>query len=193
MGASSYGFGWFILNDTTKGKIVWHDGGRPGISTVHFHNLRSDQTVILLENTPGDAHASAACAYHLLNGEPMLSLQVSLIQIYGQTLVQYGADAATAKILCLRGNLLYKMPEDYMWVTLGYQLYEKPEYIPLSVEVMKTACLLFPDDWYVSQYYAAALEHASKKDLAILMYKKCIAENPQADYAVGRLKALELK
>jgi CubicO group peptidase (beta-lactamase class C family) len=193
MGASGYGLGWFILNDTTKGKIVWHDGGRPGISTVHLHNLRSDQTVILLENRPEAVHASAACAYHLLNRETMISPQVSLIRIYGQTLVQAGADAAIVKILCLRGNPLYEMPKDYLWVNLGYQLYQKTEYIPLAVEAMKIANLLFPDDWYVSQFYAAALEHAGKKDLAILMYKKCITLNPKADYAMDRLKVLELK
>ncbi|MFI5163464.1 MAG: serine hydrolase [Sphingobacteriales bacterium] len=193
MGASGYGFGWFIMIDTTKGKIVWHDGGRPGISTVHLHNLRNDQTVILLENTTYDAHAPAASAYHLLNGEPSPSLQVPLIRIYAQTLVKDGADAATAKMLCLRGNPLYKMPGNYMWVDLGYQLYLKPAYIPLSVECMKTACLLFPDDWYVLQYYAAALENAGKKDLALLMYKKSVSLHPLDDWAAGRLKALEAK
>jgi CubicO group peptidase (beta-lactamase class C family) len=193
MGASGYGFGWFILNDTTKGKIVWHDGGRPGISTIHLHNLRNDQTVILLENMPADVFGLAVCAYHLLNREPIPSLQGWLIQIYGQTLVGYGADAATTKILRLRSDPLYKMPLDYMWVNLGYQLSEKPEYMPLSLEVMRTACILFPDDWYVSEFYAAALDRAGKKDLAILMYEKCIAQNPKADYAVERLKALESK
>lgn len=190
---SGYGLGWFILNDSTKGKIVWHDGGRPGISTMHLHNLRTDKTVILLENAQEDPHALAVCAYHLLNGEPMLSLRIPLIQIYGRTLVSEGADAAAVKLQYLRSNPLYKMPEDFRWVQLGYQLTRKPEYIPLATEAFRMASVLYPDNWYVSQGYAAALELAGKKDLAILLYKRCIAENPQADYAVERLKALESK
>jgi len=193
LGGSGYGLGWFILEDSTKGKIVWHDGGRPGISTVHLHNLRTDETVILLENAQEDPHTPAACAYHLLRGEPMLSPRIPLIQIYSQTLVNEGADAAAVKIQYLRSNPLYKMPEDFMWVQLGYQLSRKPEYIPLALEALRTASVLYPENWYVSQGYAAALEQAGKKDLAILMYKKCIAENPQADYAAERLKALESK
>lgn len=193
MGASGYGLGWFILKNTTKGKIVWHDGGRPGVSTVHLHNLQNDQTVILLENMQADPHALAACAYHLLNGEPAPGPQVSLIQIYGQTLVRYGADAAVTKLLSMRGNPGYEMPLDYMWVNLGYQLYQKPEYIPLAVEALKTACLLLPDNWYVSEFYAAALDKTGKKDEAILMYKKAASKHPLEEWAAKRLKALESK
>ncbi|HEY4196735.1 MAG TPA: serine hydrolase domain-containing protein [Mucilaginibacter sp.] len=194
LGASCYGLGWFILNDTTKGKIVWHDGGRPGISTIHLHNLRTDQTVILLQNTADNSHDVAVCAYHLLNQEPAQIPGIPLIQIYARTLVNEGADAATVKLQSLRSNPAYQMPSDHAWVELGYQLlYGKPSHILLGVEALKTASLLLPDSWYVSQGYAAALEQSGKKDLAILMYKKCIAENPKADYAVERLKTLESK
>jgi CubicO group peptidase (beta-lactamase class C family) len=194
LGASGYGLGWFILNDSTKGKVVWHDGGRPGISTVHLHNLRTDQTIILLENAAGDPHAPAAYAYHLLNEESTQSPRVSLIRIYSQTLVNEGANAAVVKLESLRLNPAYKMPENFEWVNLGYQLlFGKTKNVPLGVEALKTASLLYPDNWYVSQAYAAALEQSGNKELAILMYKKCIAENAQADYAVGRLKALQSK
>jgi CubicO group peptidase (beta-lactamase class C family) len=193
MGASGYGLGWFILKDTTKGKVVWHDGGRPGVSTVHLHNLQKNQTVIVLENLQADPHAPAACAYHLLNGEPAPGPKVSLIQIYGQTLVRDGADAAVTKLLGLRGNPGYEMPLDYMWVNLGYQLYQKPEYIPLAVEAMKTACLLFPDDWYVSEFYGGVLDKAGKRDEAIVMFKRAASLHPLEEWAAKRLKALESK
>lgn len=193
LGGSGYGLGWFILSDSTKGKIVWHDGGRPGVSTVHLHNLRTDETVILLENAMEDTRTLAVCAYHLLNGEPTSRPRMSLIRIYAQALVGEGADAAAVKFKYLRSSPLYKMPEDYMWVQLSYQLTRKPEYIPLALEALRTATVLYPDNWYVSQGYAGAMELAGKKDLAILLYKKCILENPKAAYAVERLKALESK
>jgi len=194
MGACGYGFGWFTLNDTTKGKIVLHDGGRPGISTIHLHNLRTDQTIILLANVAGNVNDLAVSAYHLLNGEPAPGLRIPLIYTYARALVNEGVDVATVKLQYLRDNPLYQMPDNRMWVQLGYQLlFQKAEYKPLGVEAFKTASLLFPDDWYVTQGFAAALEQAGKKDLAILMYKKCILLNPRADYAAGRLRELEAK
>ena len=113
--------------------------------------------------------------------------------MYGQILIKQGADAAKAKLDSLRGDPLYKMPYDWMWVQLGFQLFEKPEYTSLAVETFKTANLYLPNSWYVSQGYAAALERTGKKSEAILMYKKCVAQNPKADYAIGRLKELESK
>jgi CubicO group peptidase (beta-lactamase class C family) len=194
LGASGYGMGWFILKDTTKGKIVWHTGGRPGISTAHLHNLKTDQTIIMLQNTQENSTTPAVYAYHLLNGESMHGGGISIIRFYAQTLVNHGADAAAIKLQTLRSDSTYQMPYDWMWVHLGYQLYSKKEFIPLAVEALRTASILYPDNWYVNMGYATALENAGKKDLAIVLYKKSIAENPkQDDYSANRIKALEGK
>jgi CubicO group peptidase (beta-lactamase class C family) len=192
-GASGYGMGWFILSDTSKGQIVWHDGSRPGISTVHLHNLKTNQTVILLQNTPEPGNDSAICAYQMLNGGSCLRPSISLIRIYGQTLIKDGPEAADAKLETLRQNPLYKMPEDYMWMYLGYQLMEKKEYLPLSIEVFKKAAALFPNAWYITQGYAAALAQAGETEQAILLYKKCLAQNPQNDFAKEQIKLLQAK
>ncbi|HEY9003134.1 MAG TPA: serine hydrolase [Mucilaginibacter sp.] len=194
LGASGYGLGWFILTDTTKGKTVWHTGGRPGISTAHLHNLKTDQTVIMLQNTPESSTTPAVYAYHLLNGESMHSAGIPLIRIYAETLVKEGADAALVKLQSLRNDPAYQMPDDWMWVHLGWQLSGKKEYIPLAVEALRTGSILYPDNWYVNLGYASALEKVGKKDLAIALYKKSIAENPkQDDYSANRIKALEEK
>jgi CubicO group peptidase (beta-lactamase class C family) len=194
LGASGYGLGWFILKDTTKGKIVWHSGGRPGISTVHLHNLRTDQTVIMLQNTQESSTTPAVYVYHLLNREPMHGAGMPIIRIYAETLVNEGADAAAIKLQSLRGDQTYQMPNDWMWVQLGYQLYTKKEFIPLACEALRTASILFPDNWYVNMGYATALEKAGKNELAIMLYKRSIAENPkQDDYSANRIKALEGK
>lgn len=194
LGPSGYGFGWFILNDTTKGKIVWHDGSRPGISAVHLHNLLTDQTVILLENTPEDGNATAVCAYRLLRGEVPPVQGIPMIRLYSRELVHSGADAAAVRLSAMRHNPTYRMPADYEWVHLSYELSANKSYAPLALEALKTAILVYPENnWYIDQGYAIALEAAGKKDLAIFMFKKCLAENPNADYAQGRLKVLEPK
>jgi len=194
MGACGYGFGWFLLNDTTRGRIVMHDGGRPGISTTHLHNLRTNQTVILLENVAEDSNSSTVCAYHLLNDEPVQSMRVPVIRIYAQTLVNEGADAAIIKLQSLRNNPAYQMPYDWMWVHLGWQLlFGKTKNVSLAVDAFRTASLLYPDNWYVNLGYGISMEHSGKKDLAIILYKKSVAENPHNDDAIERLKALEQK
>ncbi|MDR3715227.1 MAG: serine hydrolase [Puia sp.] len=193
LGPSGYGFGWFVVNDTTRGKIVWHPGGRPGISSVHLHNLRTDQTVVVLQNTPNPSTSSAICAYHVLNRQAFTPLRGSLIQAYARTLVKEGPDAAMTRLNVMRSDTTYKMPDDYWWLILGWQLFEKDNYAGLSAETFKIGCLLFPNAWYMTQGYGAALEKEGKKELAILMYKKAIAQWPQADYAPGRLKVLEAR
>jgi len=80
-----------------------------------------------------------------------------------------------------------------MWLNLGYQLSEKNEYLPLSLEVFKMASLIFPDAWYISQGYAYVLEKAEEREEAILMYKKCVAQNPQNEFVKRKLIDLESK
>jgi CubicO group peptidase (beta-lactamase class C family) len=50
IGKASYGLGWFILADTSAGKIVWHTGGQPGALSIFIRNISKKQTVILFDN-----------------------------------------------------------------------------------------------------------------------------------------------
>jgi hypothetical protein len=107
------------LKIISNGKIVWHEGWRPGISTGHLHNVKTDQTVILLENTPEAVNDSAICAYQLWNNETCKRPQVSLIQVYAQTLIKEGPQVADARLETLRQDSAYKIPYDFMWLQLG--------------------------------------------------------------------------
>ena len=48
--ATNYGFGWFIMENDTYGKIVSHSGGWAGYLTYIERHLTTDKTVILLQN-----------------------------------------------------------------------------------------------------------------------------------------------
>jgi tetratricopeptide (TPR) repeat protein len=129
-----------------------------------------------------------------LNGELKQSADIPIIRIYAETLVNEGADAAAIRLQSLRNDPAFQMPNDWQWAQLSYQLLEKKQDIQLALEAIRTASLVYPDNWYINQFYATALEKAGKKDLAIFMYKKSIAENPkQDDYSANRIKALEAK
>src|SRR6185312_12235688 len=133
------------------------------------------------QNTQESSTIPAVYAYHLLNGESMKGGTIPIIRIYAQTLVNEGADAAAIKLQSLRNDPAFQMPSDWLWAQLSYQLLEKKEDVPLALEAIRTASLVYPDNWYINQFYATALEKAGKKDLAIVMYKKSIAENPKQD------------
>ncbi len=46
----NYGFGWYITNDLVYGKSIYHSGSWPGYVTYIEKNLKSDITVIILQN-----------------------------------------------------------------------------------------------------------------------------------------------
>jgi CubicO group peptidase (beta-lactamase class C family) len=47
---TSCGLGWFIFTDTSNGKIVWHSGSNPGVTTLFVRNITKKQTYIVLQN-----------------------------------------------------------------------------------------------------------------------------------------------
>jgi CubicO group peptidase (beta-lactamase class C family) len=68
------GLGWGIDIDTSAGKVVSHTGGSPGIATVLLRNLRTRQTVIVLENTDNRApFAFGINAMNMLNHKPLMT------------------------------------------------------------------------------------------------------------------------
>lgn len=47
---TDYGFGWFIKDDKTYGKTVYHSGGWAGYITYMERNMDNDKTIIILQN-----------------------------------------------------------------------------------------------------------------------------------------------
>lgn len=65
------GLGWGIDIDNSTGKIVSHNGGSPGISTIFIRNITKKQTVIVLENTDNMAPVFFGVnAMNILNNKP---------------------------------------------------------------------------------------------------------------------------
>jgi CubicO group peptidase (beta-lactamase class C family) len=78
-GHSNAGLDWEIDIDTSAGKVVMHNGGNPGIATILLRNLRTRQTVILLENVDNMAIFSFGLnAMNLLNHKPLISMNFML-------------------------------------------------------------------------------------------------------------------
>jgi len=65
------GLGWGIDMDDSTGKIVSHNGGSPGISTIFIRNITKKQSIIVLENTNNRAPVFFGVnAMNILNNKP---------------------------------------------------------------------------------------------------------------------------
>ncbi len=64
--------GWGVDIDESSGKIVSHNGGSMGISTILLRNLKTHQTVIVLQNTDNmGILVFGINAMNILNGKPI--------------------------------------------------------------------------------------------------------------------------
>lgn len=192
IGEASYGLGWFILNDTTDGRIVWHSGGRPGALGIFIRNISKKQTVIMFDNAfHKNLFANGINAMAVMNAHEPEFEKISLTRDYGSALVNKGADIAFCKLQQLRADSAhYYLSEDDN-NELGLRLLYEASFDghnELALEVLKLNTLLFPKGFNTYDSYGEALARMGKKVEAIFMYKKSIEINPEN---IGGKKALE--
>jgi CubicO group peptidase (beta-lactamase class C family) len=188
---TAFGLGWFILDDTSAGKIVGHTGGRYGSQTMFLRNLDKKQTVIFFDNAESEGvYRHALTALNILNNKPPLIQPKSLVRIYGRALVNNGIDFAVARLLELKPDTVhYRLRENEM-NDLGYYLLAN-NYNLQALETFKIITLLFPESWNAYDSYGEALLKSGKKEGAIMMYKKSIELNPKNDGGRQALKKLQ--
>lgn len=190
LGKASYGLGWFIFDDLTNGKIVWHTGGRPGVLSIFLRNISKNQTVILLDNTfSNGVYKNGVNAMSILNNaEPSLIAKRSIAEEYGKVLVSKGIDSAFFKFQQLKDDTMYYFLNEDDMIRLGEELLEDKSLkgnnnLELALEVFKLNILLFPNnsnayDWNVYSWYAYALAQVGRKEEAVWLYQKSLKIKP---------------
>lgn len=185
---TSCGLGWFIFTDTSNGKIVWHSGSNPGVTTLFARNITKKQTYIILQNVtcPQTVYFGTL---DIIKGKP-LTYKKSLGFIYGQDLYQKGANYALARLITLQvDSLQYALAETEMdRIGLEFSRTKLQEY---SLEAYKLNTLLFPNSWKAYTNYAVALSNKKEnREAAILMFQKSLLLNPANADAKTRLANL---
>jgi len=71
-GIAAYGLGWCVGVHPQLGQIVWHTGGRPGITTIYVHDVARQQTIFIFENFRNNDRLEhiASTTLHIINGIP---------------------------------------------------------------------------------------------------------------------------
>ncbi|MEP7267393.1 MAG: serine hydrolase [Saprospiraceae bacterium] len=194
-GKSSYGLGWFISEDTSLGKIVWHTGGIPGGLSIFIRNLTKKQLIIAFDNNFNlNLYQYGSNALKIVNGIPISAPKKSVIRYYYQELIHHGVDAAFTKLIELKNDTLPYYIDENELNELGLQLlyaapFEDP--VPKALVVLKINILLFPKSFNTYDSYGEALRHLGRKEEALFMYKKSIELNPNNKGGVLALKELE--
>jgi CubicO group peptidase (beta-lactamase class C family) len=192
LGKAAYGLGWFVLQDTTFGKVVFHTGGVPGAACIFLRNLTQKQALLIFDNTqsPG-LFTNAASALQLLYGRQPLPVKKSLTREYANALLAEGVDAAFTKLINLQADSLHYRLSEYELNELGLQLLYAAKGVNhqlLALEVLKVNILLFPHSFNTYDSYGEALAKTGSKKQAIEMYKRSLIINPDNQ---GGKEALE--
>lgn len=194
IGKASFGLGWFIFEDNTHGKIVFHTGGMPGAVTIFLRNIDKQQTVVLLDNAfSGGLYKNGVNALHILNGETPIMVRQSPVRVFAKVLLENDPDAAFVKLLELKADSLhFRLVEDDL-NDLGLRLLYEAKFIghtQLALEVLRLNILLFPAGFNPYDSYGEALAVVGKKKEAIAMYRRSIAINPANKPGIAALEML---
>jgi CubicO group peptidase (beta-lactamase class C family) len=192
LGNASYGLGWFILSDTTNGRVVWHTGGQPGALSIFLRNIDKQQTVVIFDNAFNrNIYRNGLEALHIMNGKEVAFAKISSVKEYARAIQQKGIDAAYVRLKQLQDDNYYINEDDMN--ELGLQILYAAGFeghTAMALEILKLNTLFFPDSFNTYDSYGEALAHCGKKQEAIYMYQKSIQLNPDNAGAKRALKEL---
>jgi len=185
---TSCGLGWFIFTDTSRGKIVWHSGSSPGVTTLFVRNISQKQTFIILQNVTCPQTIYSA-TLDIINGKA-LTYKKSIAFSYGQDLYQNGANYALARLITLQADSLHYTLAESEMDRIGLE-FSRTKFQDYALEAYKLNTLLFPNSWKTYANYASALSAKKEnRQAAILMFQKSLSLNPSNADTKKRLENL---
>lgn len=188
-GVRTYGLGWNIMEDTVRGRVFFHDGSIPGLTTMILKDPVRKLTIFYYDNTASKGFGpKIGTITRILNDEPLnpIPLKHSAVRGFAQVLVTKGVEAAKNRLDELRADSLHYYFDELEMNDLGYDLLTRnniPGYQLLSLEVFKMNTEFFPTHPNTYDSYAEALLKNGKKEEAVLMYKKVIELDPKNEDA----------
>lgn len=190
MGKAFDSMGWFIFEDESMGKIVWHTGGTPGCATIFFRNLSKDQLVVAFDNTNGEKlYRKGLNAMRILNGKEPLPIKLSLTKAYAKILYKDGKTVAEDFLNAHKTDTAgYILAENDM-NNLGYEFMEH-EHLPQALITFELNTRLYPQSDNVYNSYGDGLLKSGDKAGAIAMYRKSLEINPKNEDSINALKAI---
>jgi CubicO group peptidase (beta-lactamase class C family) len=188
---SYYGLGWFIMADSSAGKIVWHTGADPGELNIFLRNLSRHQFVAVLDNTGSDGlFTTGSTGMDILDHRSLAIRKKSIADILAKDIFSKGVDFALAHVLELRADTAQYYYAAGEVAYIGRELLDGG-YDKLAIEVFRINVLLSPEVPVALNNYADALIRSGKKEEAIRIYRRSISIRSANNKATEALKKLE--
>lgn len=186
----SYGLGWFIGQDTTAGKLVWHSGFIPGGSTLFLRNLTRKQAIVILNNAEVEGVQEAGNnAARILADLPVVPGKKSLAKTYVKNLFTEGPDYAAASFLAMKADTAhYRYSPGEM--DFAARQFLTTGHASQALETLKVLTFNEPQAWQPYNSYAEVLQQSGKKREAIIMYQRSLSLNPGNERAKEALRGL---
>lgn len=169
--------GWFVANDESHGKIVYHPGGDIGYISYVLRNTTRDQSVIVLSNIESLRHYTPTSFMRILNDEPYKLDLKSLAGAMGKEYNQRGSEAMLKAFHQLKGRDEYSLREDEINELAYRLLYDKKD-TTAAIEVFKLNAAQFPQSFNVWDSLGEAYYRAGNREEAIRNYEKSLQLNP---------------
>jgi CubicO group peptidase (beta-lactamase class C family) len=187
---TGYGYGWFIERNEAGEKLVYHEGGMPGISVFNSINIDDERIIIVLSNTNFTRAAQIAQNISIIfegkePPEPKSPVAVEMMK-YMEAKGSNGAEEFADHIM-KSGE--YEANENDI-NNIGYEFLQKGD-IDAAIEFFKLNIKLFPESWNVYDSLAEGYINKGEKDLAIKYYRKSLELNPDNVNGKEFLKKLE--
>lgn len=169
--------GWFVADDDSHGKIVYHPGGDIGFVSYLLRNTTKDQSVIILSNMESLRHYTPTSLMRILNDEPYRLDVKSLARAMGKEYNLRGIEAARKIFYELRNNDEYSLREEEI-NDFGYQILIEKKDAKAAIEVFKLNAEQFPQSFNVWDSLGEAYYRAGNREEAIRNYEKSLQLNP---------------
>jgi CubicO group peptidase (beta-lactamase class C family) len=195
-GVRTYGYGWNIMEERIRDRVIFHDGHITGLTTMLLKNPAKKLTIFYYDNRESRGFfQKVGNISRIMNSEPLntIPLTKSAVRVFGDILVRKGLVEARSKLDALRADSLHYYFDELEMNSLGYDLLGKglsPGHKSLSLDVFKMNTVFFPTHPNVYDSYAEALLKNGRKDDAILMYRKVLELDPNHQNAKKTLDLL---
>ena len=175
---SKDGLGWFVADNESNGKIVYHPGGDIGYTSYFLRNTSKDQMVIILSNIELLRHYTPTALMKILNGEPYKLDLKSLAAAMGREYNRSGSAAMLKVFNQLKEDNEYNFSEDAV-NELGYRLLYDKKDAATALEVFLLNAERFPNSYNVWDSLGEIYYQTGKTKEAVKYYEKSLQMNPK--------------
>lgn len=187
----AYGLSVFV-NPVGEASVrtIAHGGGVPGFSSMAQYLPDEERTVVVLDNTEGNAAAIAHSLTLLLYGQPVKPPKQPIQAVLGEVIEVQGVEAAVTRYHVLKEAEpdAYNF-EEVQLSMLGYSYLRRDEFAT-AVRIAELNAEAYPGSWSVYNSLGEAYLAAKDRERAIESYRRALALHPGSKSTKAALERL---